>query len=293
MNNRFLEYLLNNDPQKTLSKNGLAFRRFLNPAFNKIIHFKTPTRLEIVRRAKMPKDRPVIFAATHGFKEDVDNSVMTLGRHAYILVGSLEQFFKTTDGVLAWANGVILVDRTDKESRKASKDKMLHLLKMGGNVLMFPEGTWNLSPNQLVAGIFPGVYDIAKESGALVAPVATHRHGEMVYSILGKAFNITKYERTLGLRVLRDKMATLKWQLMEKKTPVIKRRTLPVGEEADLYWKQQISDLKAEVDYFEHELEEKSVFRHKDIFHKDEVFDFMKRMMPHHKNAFLFNRKLT
>ena len=66
-----------------------------------------------------------------------------------------------------------------------------------------------------------------------------------------------------------------------------------VGEEADLYWKQQISDLKAEVDYFEHELEEMSVFRHKDIFHKDEVFDFMKRMMPHHKNAFLFNRKLT
>lgn len=293
MNNRFLEYLLDNDPQKTVSKRGLAFRRFLNPAFNKIITLKTPTRLEIISRAKMPKDRPVIFAATHGFREDVDNSILTLGKHAYILVGSLEQFFKTTDGILAWANGVILVDRTDKVSRKASKDKMLHLLKMGGNILMFPEGTWNLSPNQLVAGIFPGVYDTAKEAGALVAPVATHRHGEMVYSILGKAFDITRFDRKSGLRVLRDKMAALKWRLMEDKTPVIKRKTLPVGEEAEIYWEQQISDLKAEVDYFEHELEEKSVYRHKDIFHKEEVFAFMKRMLPHHKNAFLFNRKLT
>ena len=294
MNNRFLNYLLDHDPEKTASKRGLSFRRFLRPVFDVIIPLKTPDKLQILSRGKLPAEgRPIIFAATHGFKEDVDNSLLTIGRHAYILVGSLEQFFKTTDGILAWANGVILVDRTDKESRKASKEKMVHILKMGGNVLMFPEGTWNLSPNQLVAGIFPGVYDTAKEAGALVAPVATHRHGEMVYSILGNAFDITKYERSRGLKILRDKMATLKWRIMEGKTPVIKRSTLPTGDEADLYWQQQISDLKDEVDYFEHELEERSVYKHKDIIHKDEVFDFMKRMLPHHKNAFLFNRKLT
>ncbi len=294
MNNRFLNYLLDHDPEKTASKRGLSFRRFLRPVFDVIIPLKTPDKLQILSRGKLPAEgRPIIFAATHGFKEDVDNSLLTIGRHAYILVGSLEQFFKTTDGILAWANGVILVDRADKESRRASKDKMVHLLKMGGNVLMFPEGTWNLSPNQLVAGIFPGVYDTAKEAGALVAPVATHRHGEMVYSILGNAFDITKYERSRGLKILRDKMATLKWRIMEGKTPVIKRSTLPTGDEADLYWQQQISDLKDEVDYFEHELEERSVYKHKDIIHKDEVFDFMKRMLPHHKNAFLFNRKLT
>ena len=293
MNNSFLEYLLDNNPSKTVSKKGLAFRRMLNPVFNKIIPLKTPDKLQILSRAKMPDNRPIIFAATHGFREDVDNSLLTLGRHAYILVGSLEQFFKTTDGILAWANGVILVDRTDKESRKASKEKMIHLLKMGGNVIMFPEGTWNLSPNQLVAGIFPGVYDTAKESGALVAPVATHRHGEMVYSILGNAFDITRYERSRGVKILRDKMATLKWRIMEKVLPVTRRETLPTGEEAKLYWQHQIKDLKDEVDFFEHELEEQSVYRHKDITHIEKAFEFMKRMLPHHKNAFLFNKKLS
>ena len=288
MYNKFLEFLLENDPKKVISPFGLRVRQIFNPAFNMIIPFKTPTKLQIVGRARMPKNRPVIFAATHGFKEDVDNSIMTIGRNAYILVGSLEQFFKTTDGILGWANGVILVDRLDKESRSASKEKMVHLIKMGGSILMFPEGTWNVSPNQLVAGIFPGIYDTAKESGALVAPVATIRHGEMVYSMLGKAFDITKYERTEGLKILRDKMATLKWRLMEEKTPVVKRKTLPVGAEADIYWRIQTDDLKDEVHFFEHELEEMSIYKHKDITHIEEAFDFMRRMLPHHKNAFLF-----
>lgn len=283
-------YLLNNDPEKVMSERGVKLRRIINPLIRGIMPLKTKTRLKILHRAPLP-DEPVIFACTHGFREDVEDSLITAGRHAYILVGSLEQFFNSrVDNLAGWLNGVILVDREDKESRAASKEKMKAALKQGTSVLMYPEGTWNVSPNKLIAGIFPGVYDVAKETGVKVVPIATHRSGAYVYSIRGKAFDIAKYERSEGLRILRDRMASKKWRLYEH-VGISKRSELPRGKEADAYWAGYIHDLKSEVPHFEHELEEKSIFRHKGEALYEEVFDFMDRILPHHGTAFLYNKK--
>ncbi len=290
MRQGFFEYLLDNDPRNVISRRGIKLRRLISPVVRGVMPLKVKTKLKILHKAPLPNE-PVIFACTHGFREDVESSLITAGRHAYILVGSLEQFFKSRiDNISGWLNGIILVNREDKESRAASKEKMVRALKNGVSVLMYPEGTWNVSPNKLIAGIFPGVYDVAKESGVKVVPIATHRVGNIVYSVRGKALNIAKHERSEGLRILRDKMATKKWRLYEH-AGVARRDIFPKGKEADAYWAKYIHDLKAEVPHFEHELEERSVFRQKGEALYEEVFDFMDRLLPHHGTAFLFNKR--
>lgn len=290
MYNKFLERLLDEDPKKTISKSGIRVRKIISPILRRIVPLITPnSKLVVLRRAKMP-NKPVIFAATHGFREDAEHTVVMAGRQAYVLNGSLSQVFKSFDGITNWIVGMILVDRADKKSRVAAKNKMIYALKSGASIIMFPEGTWNKSPNELISGLFPGIYDVAKESGALVAPIATFRCGKKSYGILEEAFDITQYEQKEGLRILRDKMATMEYEIMEKYA-CEKRSELPYGEDAVVYWQNHIDKLMSEVEFYDYEVELHTKYRPKDVTSPEEAFSFMKTLNPSTKNAFLFTKR--
>lgn len=290
MYNKCLEYLLDLKPENTLSKTGIRVRKFVNPVIRALVPFKIKTKLRVVHRAKMP-DRPIIFAATHGFREDVEYSLLTANQHAYILIGSLSQIFRSFDGLTAWASGTILVDRTDKKSRASAKEKMIYALNSGTNILMFPEGAWNISPNMVMNHLFPGVYDVAKETGAYVAPVATHREGRYVYGVLGKAFDISQHSRTDGVRILRDKLGSMRWKLIEKYSPA-QRNSLPRGEAAERYWNEHVDALTREVPFYDYDVERHTVFVDKTVVHFKEAFAHLHHIYPTLKNAFLFNKRL-
>lgn len=287
MYNKFLERLLDNKPECVLSKRSIRIRKIISPVLRFIVPFVTPnSKLEILRRADIPK-KPVIFAATHGFREDAEHTVVMAGRQAYVLNGSLETVFKSFDGITAWLAGMILVDRADKESRKSAKEKMIYALKSGASIIMYPEGTWNKSPNELISGLFPGIYDVAKESGALVVPIATYRNGNKAYGIRDKAFDICSYDREVGITVLRDKMATLKYEMMEKHGQC-KRADLLYGKGADKYWEKYINNLIAEAQFYEYELERHTKYCPKGITSPEEVFAFMDKLEPNKRNGFLW-----
>ena len=93
MYNAFLKYLLDNNPEKVLSGKGIFLRKLMNPVIRLFGPFTTKYRLKIVKKANLPQGRFFIFAPTHGFKDDVLFTVATIPRHAYILFGSLPQFF--------------------------------------------------------------------------------------------------------------------------------------------------------------------------------------------------------
>lgn len=57
-----------------------------------------------------------------------------------------------------WLVGVILVDRYDKENRAAALRKAERVLGHGGNILIFPEGVWNMSPNLIVRKLYSGIW---------------------------------------------------------------------------------------------------------------------------------------
>lgn len=217
MYNKAFEYLLKNEPQKVISKAGIVIRKLFNPIFqNVIVPLSSKNKLIIEERANLPTGKPIIFAATHGFRDDVAFSLKTAGLHSYLLYASIPDFYYSVDGPALWTNGTIMLDRKDKASRSAAKEKMKYALSLGTNILMYPEGVWNKTENLLVQKLFAGIYDVAKESGALVVPIATLLVGKYVYSIRGEAFDICGYDRVTGLNVLRDKMATLKFCLIEK-----------------------------------------------------------------------------
>lgn len=289
MYNKFLEKYLDYAPEKVISKKGVVIRKIISPVLRFVVPFVTPnSKLTVVRRAKLPK-QPVIFAATHGFREDCEHTVIMAGRQAYILNGSLSQIFKSFDGITAWLVGMVIIDRTDKESRASSIDKLVRVLKLGSSVIMYPEGTWNKSPNELVSGLFPGIYDVAQKSGALVAPIATYRNGKKAYGITEEAFDICQYGREEGIQILRDKMATMQYELMEK-YGVANRDAFPYGEAADKYWTNYIDGLMAEVEFYDYEVELNTKYRPKGITSPKDAFAFMEDLVPNKNNLFLFKK---
>lgn len=291
MYNKFSEKYLDYSPEKVISKKGIVVRKAISPILRFVVPFVTPnSMLKVVRRAKLPK-RPVIFAATHGFRDDAEHTVVMAGRQAYVLNGSISQVLKSFDGVTAWLAGTVLVDRTDKESRASVVSKLVRVLELGSSVIMYPEGTWNKSPNELMSGLFPGVYDVAKRSGALVVPIATYRNGKKSYGILEEAFDICRYDREQGMQILRDKMATMQYELMEK-YGACSRDEFPYGDEADKYWHDFIDGLMAEVEFYDYEVELHTKYRPKGITSPKEAFAFMENLIPSKNNAFLFRRRV-
>ena len=289
MYNKFLEKYLDYAPERVISKKGIIMRKIISPVLRFIVPFVTPnSKLTVVRRAKLP-NQPVIFAATHGFREDVEHTVVMAGRQAYILNGSLSQVFKSFDGITAWLAGMIIIDRTDKESRASSIDKLVRVLELGSSVIMYPEGTWNKSSNELVSGLFPGIYDVAQKSGALVVPIATYRNGKKAYGITEEAFDICQYGREDGIQILRDKMATTQYELMEK-YGTCSRNEFPYDEKTDKYWADFIDGLMAEVEFYDYELELTTKYRPKGITSRKEAFAFMEDLVPNKNNLFLFKK---
>lgn len=291
MYNKFLERYLDYNPEKVISKKGVIVRKIISPVLRFVVPFVTPnSKLTIVRRAKLPR-KPVIFAATHGFREDVEHTVVMAGRQAYVLNGVPSQVLHSFDGITSWLAGMVMIDRTDKESRSSAVDKLVRVLKLGSSVIMYPEGTWNKSPNELVSGLFSGVYEVAKRSGALVVPVATYRNGKKAYGISEEAFDICQYEKEEGVQILRDKMATMQYELMEK-YGVCSRKDFPYKQDAERYWKNFVDGLMAEVEFYDYEVELHTKYRPKGITSPKEAFAFMENLIPNRNNAFLFRKKV-
>lgn len=289
MYNKFLEKYLDYAPEKVVSKKGVVIRKIISPVLRFVVPFVTPnSKLTVVRRAKLPK-QPVIFAATHGFREDVEHTVVMAGRQAYMLNGVPKQLFHSFDGITAWLAGMVIIDRTDKESRSSSIDKLVRVLELGSSVIMYPEGTWNKSPNELMSGLFPGIYNVAKKSGVLVVPIATYRNGKKAYGITEEAFDICQYDKEQGIQILRDKMASMQYELMEK-YGVAKRDDFPYGEVADKYWTDYIDGLMAEVEFYDYEVELNTKYRPKGIMSPKEAFAFMEDIVPNRNNLFLFKK---
>lgn len=287
MENKFLYYLKNNDPEKVLSKNGIRIRQIINPAIRKVAPLTSKYKLNVERRAQMPSDKPIIYAPTHGFKDDTLFSIVTIQDAAYILFGSLPQFYNTFDGITAWLNGSIIVDRKDKESRRASKIKMEKAIELGANLLLYPEGVWNKTQNLLMLKLYPGIYDVAKKTGAYIAPVATHLEGNKCYSILDEAFDISQYSREEGLQILRDKMATLKWELMEKYSVTTRKSLMEKSRDNNIknYWNDYLNYLISEVDYYDTNVENSAHFIDKNEVNIEDVFAVFENIEITKENA--------
>ena len=206
MKNSILNYLLDNNPNKTISKNGIKIRKIINPLFRQVMMLFTKGKLKIVRKGIVPKNQKIIFAGTHGFHDDIIFTMKIANKHSYLLYGSLMDFYNSFHGLGLWVNGVILVDRKEKESRKSCIDKMVQVLNYDTNIVMFPEGTWNKNESLPVQKLYPGIYDVAEKTGALVVPIATVLDGNICYALEGDAYDIKDINYYMAKEILQKQI---------------------------------------------------------------------------------------
>ena len=95
-----------------------------------------------------------------------------IGDHAYLFWGSPKDNYKNIVGVLLGLNGTIICETLHKEDRHISKETSVRWLSQGGNLLIFPEGAWNVLENPPVMPLYTGTAEMALRSGAEIIPLA-------------------------------------------------------------------------------------------------------------------------
>lgn len=186
-----LQYMMSNDPNETLSEKGDKIRRKIRPYFYNVLKLGNKLKLITDKKEIIKTDRPIIYVASHGFKDDVLNTVITVKDNAYIVFGNIDLFYNTLDGFCLWVYGAQLVDRYNPESKHAMKNKMDRVIKLGNNLIIFAEATWNLTPEKPMLKLHGGFYDVAIKNNALVVPVLTHKVGKKCYSRMLPAIDLS------------------------------------------------------------------------------------------------------
>lgn len=288
--NHLLQYLTSNDPQKTISKSGVLLRRLFYPLVKRLSGPLTEVQGVLVKSASIPRG-PKIFAVTHTYsREDVAWGISFAGEQSFLITNARQELLETSDGYALWASGVILVDRHDKENRRASLEKAKRVLNLGGNVMIFPEGVWNMSPNLLVRKLFSGVYRIACETCAPVIPMGTMLYDGIFYVSRGAPLHLEKFERQAGLNLLRDSLATLKWELMEQYGQTTREKLL-CGQDPTMYWARHLENYIAKQTVYEREEEAHAHFMDQADIEHEEVSRHLAYVPPNTKTAFLFSKK--
>lgn len=181
-------------------------------------------RIEIIRKTEIPHDKPVIFAVSHIGKLDFEIISEVIREQYYILAADFMLVKGKFSGFFFWLNGVVYIDVLDKNDRRNSRDLMVNILKQKGNIMIFPEGTWNLSPNEIIYDIQFGAVDMAMETGAVIIPISLEQYEEQKKFVINMGEPIEQemaYENVMEYKIkktseLRDIMATLKYEIWER-----------------------------------------------------------------------------
>ena len=245
---------------------------------------------ELIKDERSSTDRPIIFAVTHVGKFDIEVISESIKDHYYLLSGDFEHIQGIIDAPFIALNGVIYFNEKDKEDRKSASNRMINHLKQQGNLMYFPEGTWNLSSNLPVLPCYWGIVDVARESNAIIIPVAADQYDKHFKINIGKNFDVLKYDNNLSgkanaIKDLRDEMATLKWEIWE--TERVSRNEIKSDE-----WEKYIEDRLKEWPYFNENYIKNLIFKPKNVVESSEVYDFFEKMIPNERNAFLYNKRL-
>lgn len=110
----------------------------------------------------VPEKGNYIYIANHFCVNDIPTAAQVIQKHVFALVSDEDRH--KLDGLFLELNGVIWTSRTDKIMRSKSRDEVVWHLKRGENVLMYPEATWNNSPNLLMLPMNYGCVTISQET---------------------------------------------------------------------------------------------------------------------------------
>ena len=146
------------------SEDNEVFYRLFSPLMNMVFRFWYNPK--ILNKENIPKDAPVIIACNHVHLFDQCLTIAATKRVIHYMAkkeyfeGKLRPFFE--------AFGCISVDRQKSPDINSVKSA-LRVLKRGGAIGIFPEGTRNRT-NKLLLKFKPGAVALAKKADAYIVP---------------------------------------------------------------------------------------------------------------------------
>ncbi len=295
-----LNYLLKNDPEKTLSKTGVKIRKRINRLIKIIGPFFLSSPQVVENRKKLLDNnstelddevtipmKPVIWIANHAFKDDTLASILAAKRNAYIMFGSMPQFYNTFDGITAWLNGVVMTNRKVKSSKKSSISKALKAMELGVDIFMFPEGVWNKSPNDLLLDFWPGVYSIACETDACIIPIVHYVNDpskmekeNVIHTVIDDPINISHLSQEQALELLKEKMGTWFYLMMEKYGQTTRKELLGDFDTSKKLWENHLKKRVETADRYDVEIELCADYRPKKKVRPEDVFGSIASLTP-------------
>ncbi len=283
---------------------GLKWRDKLHPVLLSLIRlnrkFIAKQSLTIINDKRIQSDKPVIYAITHVGVYDYQIVCEAIKEHQYPFAGDPETMYRSGDGLLLSLNGLIYCDTNSKEDRKIALQTSKELLKNNENLLIYPEGVWNLTPNLLSLPLFPGIINMALETGCDIVPVAVEQYGKEFYVNIGKNIemnNISINEENKKFYIekekekLRDTLAGLKWEIYESRS-IEERKNLGLYEDElqnfiDTRLNEWINP-KTKKPYYNRKLVKERTFREKNISLPEDVYSYIKKLNISKNNAFIF-----
>ena len=270
---------------------GIELRKKIHPLINLILKIDQLLSKEqnvvISDKSNANPNAPKIFACTHIGGNDIQRTFQIIKEPAYLMLGDPGILYKMPIYQGLKMNGVIPLETKNRTDRKIAYNRAIELLQNGGNLLIYPEGAWNVSPNEVVMKTFTGTVRMAKETGVEIIPIGVEQYGKTFYFNVGENYGI---DRNTSMsddelnKQLRDKLATLKWEIMETQ-PMLKREELP-----DDYLEEFQAEIVGRCNYgYGFSLEDalSESFHDKTITTPEEVFAHLETMEFNINNAFL------
>lgn len=309
--------LIQNNPKDSAIRRGVKIRHILHPILLKVSPLFMPQKHIIENRENLKQGRPtttpdmgitlpkepVIFAPNHGFKDDVAATVVAAKRHFYILFGSLPQFYNTFDGVSAWLNGSILLNRKVKKSSQSTVAKAAQVLNAGADLMLYPEGVWNKSPNRLLLDFWPGIYRICKETGVQVVPIvhyiedsAKRTPDNIVHTVVDDPIRLDDKTETEALELLRDTIATWKFLMMEQYGRSTREEVFRGFNSYEEAWEHHLTQRVKTADYYDTEIEFCADYRPRKVVHPETVWQTVadiQNVTPENADHVAFAQKLV
>lgn len=316
-----VDFLLKEDVADCLSVRGIRVRKFFAPLLRLVYRTQTPYKIKVDYRETLANGKKGrIFAINHHQGDDIVIGANVVNKSAYIVFGNKYLALDTTNGLGLWAYGMILLDRDNKTNRHNTYDKMKYVLEHGGNIIIYPEGYWNLddngeaderhgadghnSENWLIQDFNIGIFRLAQETGCEIVPTVLHydEHGKKVcYGRRGKAFAVHPdddvFEKKEHLLTI---MRTMYYEMMEKYSSYERAVLESNGQSIYEQWaelkKKLVKD--CDIDHTGYHLDladEKRIGKAKvanPVTTQEDAFSHLQHLKLCKENAFLFNKHL-
>lgn len=229
--------------------------------------------LEVINDRRKIIKKPIIYACTHVGGNDVQRTFEALKDHSYLFIGDLEGMYKDLLGLILYLNGAVCLETKEKKDRFIAKQRAIELLNQNGNLLIYPEGAWNVTSNLPVMKLYKGAVEMALETGAEIVPVAIEQYNEKFYVNIGENIDIDSNDVDVINQRLRDELATLKWEIWER-LGVYKRTSISITQEE---FEQEIIN-RCPYGFTKEDIE-RTRYKDKNEVGVEEVFAFRKKLV--------------